>query len=130
MKDFLRLRHKLIPYLYTMNARAAYEDLPLVEPMYYAYPWEEAAYCVKNQYFFGSELMVCPITQPAAHDTAMGRVDAWLPEGIWIDFFTGMVYDGGRRLPVFSWRGGMPVFAKAGAIVPLNGAKSLFKSYR
>ena len=68
MKDFLRLRHKLIPYLYTMNARAAYEDLPLVEPMYYAYPWEEAAYCVTNQYFFGSELMVCPITQPAAHD--------------------------------------------------------------
>lgn len=121
MKDFLRLRHKLIPYLYTMNERAAAGDEPLVQPMYYAYPWEEAAYRVKNQFFFGSELMVCPITRPAEHDTTMGRVDAWLPEGTWIDFFNGMVYEGGRNLPLFRGLESMPVFAKAGAIVPMDG---------
>ena len=64
MDDFLRLRHKLVPYLYTMNYRAWKEDTPIVVPMYYDYP--ETVFWGKNQapnqYFFGSELMVTPVT--------------------------------------------------------------------
>ena len=62
---------------------------PLVQPMYYAYPKKSAAYEVKNQFMFGSELMVAPITKPNSKITQLGSVNAWLPEGDWFDFFTG-----------------------------------------
>ena len=57
MKEFLRLRHRLLPYLYTMNHRAYEEDIPLMLPMYYNWPEEEKAYQFPNEYLFGSELI-------------------------------------------------------------------------
>ena len=62
MKKYLRLRHKLIPYLNNMNLRANQESMPLLQPMYYHNPLQEEAYHVPNEYYFGSELIVCPIT--------------------------------------------------------------------
>lgn len=64
MTDFLRLRHSLIPYLYTMNHRAYAENIPLILPMYYSYPQKQEAYGVKNQYEFGTAFVVAPITTP------------------------------------------------------------------
>ncbi len=64
MKDFLRLRHRLLPYLATMNLRAHAEGEPIVQPMYYDHPDDGAAYTVPNQFMFGSELLVAPITSP------------------------------------------------------------------
>lgn len=121
MVRFMRLRHRLIPYLYTLNWRChTFGELP-VEPMYYQYPKESAAYSVKNQYQFGSALIVCPITQPGSAITRRGAVTTWLPPGEYFDFFTGMHYRGNRKLRVFRPLETIPVFAKAGAIVPLTG---------
>ena len=120
MGTFLRLRHKLLPYLYTMNYRAYSQDLPIVEPMYYAYPEEPEAYEVKNQYLFGSELIAAPITRKNNPSLHVGKVKVWLPEGTYIDFFTGMIYKGGRMLSMFRDIQSMPVLAKAGAIVPMT----------
>ncbi len=120
MNEFLRLRHKMIPYLYTMNYRAYKEDKPLIEPMYYKYPREWNAYGAKNQYFFGEELMVAPITSPQIDKLNLGRVKVWLPEGIWIDFFTGILYEGGRQLEMYRDLHSIPVLAKAGAIIPMT----------
>lgn len=64
MEAALRQRHCMIPYLYTMNYRSYAENMPLIEPMYYEYPENAEAYEVKNQYFFGSQLMVAPVTTP------------------------------------------------------------------
>ena len=55
MDHFLRLRHRMIPYLYTMNYRAYKENRPIVLPMYYFTPEEEQAYAKKNQYWFGTD---------------------------------------------------------------------------
>lgn len=63
MKVYLRLRHKFIPYLYTMNVRTHENGMPLITPMYYNYPYSDESYSVPNQYFFGSELMVAPVTE-------------------------------------------------------------------
>ncbi|MEF2966373.1 TIM-barrel domain-containing protein [Paenibacillus sp. M1] len=120
MKECLRLRHRLLPYLYTMNRIAGREGLPLVRPMYYHYPERHEAYEVPNEYFFGTEMMVCPITKPADRSTGVAEFRAWLPEGVWIDFFDGKVYDGGRRLSLYRGLESIPVLAKAGAIVPLS----------
>ena len=119
--DWLRLRHRLFPYIYTMNYRN-YEDLePLVQPMYYRYPKSNAAYEVPNQFFFGSELMVAPITKKADNKALLSSTEAWLPAGSWFDFFNGLHYASakGRKLTVCRDRSSMPVFAKAGAIVPM-----------
>lgn len=127
MKNWLRLRHRLFPYIYTMNYRNHVDLEPLVQPMYYAYPKKSAAYEVKNQFMFGSELMVAPITSPTNSITQMGSVNAWLPAGDWFDFFTGLHYSSkaGRTLSVHRKINDYPVFAKAGAIVPMQNSFSL-----
>lgn len=120
MDDFLRLRHKLLPYLYTMNYRAYKDNQPLIWPMYYTHPEEEEAYVRKNQYWFGDAFMVAPITSENLDPINMGKVDVWLPEGTYIDFFTNMIYRGGRTLTMYRYMDSIPVLAKAGAIVPMT----------
>ena len=120
MTDLLRLRHRMIPYLYTMNWRCHTQGEMLVQPMYYAYPEREEAYQVPNQYLFGSELMVMPITSPQISDLELGSVAGWLPEGTYYDFFSGLRYQGDRMIRVFRPLDQIPVFAKAGAIVVME----------
>lgn len=120
MGRFLRLRHALIPYLYTMNYLFYQEDLPLVQPMYYTYPNDERAYMVKNQYRFGTQLMVAPITSPQIAGINRAKVKVWLPEGNWNDFFTGMHYGGGRFLWMYRDIQSIPVLARDGAVIPMT----------
>lgn len=120
MEEYLRLRHGLIPYLYTMNRRFHAEDLPLIQPMYYLEPETDEAYNVPNEYYFGSELLVSPITEPQDTVARAAKATTWLPAGLWADFFDGTVYQGGRMLNL--WRGieHIPVLMKEGAIVPMK----------
>ena len=122
LKQWLRFRHRLFPYIYTMNYRNHTALEPLLQPMYYAHPKKAAAYEMKNQFMFGSELMVAPITQPNNPITCKGSTKVWLPKGDWFDFFSGLHYTSkkGRTLSVHRDIGEYPVFAKAGAIVPLQ----------
>ena len=121
MTEFLRLRHRMLPYLDTMNHRAAREGTPLVLPMYYDWPEADEAYEVPNEFRFGSELLVAPITRPVDRSTLLGRVQAWLPAGTWVDLFTGTVYDGDRRLHLHRDLTTIPVLARSGALLPLDG---------
>ena len=126
MTSFLQLRHRMIPYLYTMNYRTHKDGLPLVRPMYYHHRnWE--AYDVPNQYYFGTEMMVCPITEPADTKTLLAGFEAWLPEGTWIDFFTGQVYTGGQKRKLYRNLESIPVLVKAGGIIPM--AKDVMHSH-
>ncbi|MDR1105253.1 MAG: hypothetical protein LBL44_02750, partial [Treponema sp.] len=117
--EYLRLRHRLVPYLYAMNRRAAFEGEPLVQPMYYAEPEQEEAYRVPNEYYFGTALLCCPITKPADREAGAAPFRAWLPPGLWFDFFNGRSYSGGRRLTLWRSLEHMPVLAKSGAVIPL-----------
>lgn len=119
LKRYLRLRHQLIPYLYTMNYRCHEEGEMLIEPLYYREPFENQAYYAGNEYYFGTELLVCPITTPADRAAGLASFDAWLPEGDWYDVFTGARYHGGKSLTLYRSMENIPVLAKAGAIVPL-----------
>lgn len=118
--DCLRQRHALLPYLYSMNYRTHKHCLAICEPMYYAYPEEKAAYEVRNQYFFGSELMVAPITSRKNEKTNLSEVDVWLPEGRWTDIYTGAIYQGPARFKMYRGIESIPVFAKEGAIIPMS----------
>ena len=121
MKKWLRLRHSLFPYLYTMNYRNHTQGIPLILPMYYSHPKCQEAYQVPNQYWFGSQLIVAPITEKRDPASKMGKVKAWLPKGDWFDFFTGLHYNShqGRKMDLHRDLWTIPVLAKAGAIVPM-----------
>ena len=124
MVSSLRLRHMMLPYLYTMNYRAAFEGMPLVEPMYWAEPNNPQAYEVPDEFRFGTELLVAPIVSDNDDSAHLGSTEVWLPQGEWYDFFDGRRYvsagKSGRRLEVWRAIDRMPVFAKAGGIVPLQ----------
>lgn len=123
MIRFMQLRHQLIPYLYTMNWCCYQEGAMLVRPMYHDYPKQDEAYRVENQYLFGSELIVCPITSPMDSTLQLSCVKAWMPEGMYFDFFTGLRYRGGRSINLYRSIHNIPVLARAGAIVPMTGSQ-------
>lgn len=120
MKRYLKLRHEMIPYLYTMNYHASHDGQPLIRPMYYLEPEQPEAYEVPNEYYFGTELVVCPITEPTDKAAGIACVKAWIPEGKWYDIFSGLKYDGGRMLELYRSLEDIPVLAKEGAIIPLT----------
>ena len=119
VKDYCKLRHKLIPYIYTECYKYHKSCLPLVEPIYYYYPeiFDEPDY--RNEYYFGTELLVAPITK--AKDEIMNRSveKIFLPKGVWYDFKTGKKFMGNKRYVSFFKDEDYPVFAKAGSIIPL-----------
>lgn len=119
-RDAMQLRHALIPYLYTMSWRHHRDSLPLVRPLYHDYPEAEAAYYCPQQYTFGTELLVAPFTSPANPDTRLSRQVVWLPAGDWYDFFSGEYFRGDGWYALYGQLADVPVFAKAGAIVPLG----------
>ncbi len=118
--DALRLRHKLLPYIYTMNYRTHTDCRAICEPMYYAYPEDESAYKCKNQFFFGTELIVAPITEHTCDDTNLAGVNVWIPEGRYTDIFTGRIYSGNGFVKMFRDIDCIPVLAKEGAIIPFS----------
>ena len=120
MNKYLRLRHAMIPYLYTMNRLASRNGVPLIQPMYYAEPEREEAYSVPNEYYFGTELIVSPITSQIDQISKAAKVSTWLPEGLWCDMFSGIVYKGGKMTDLWRPIDDIPVLMKAGAIVPMT----------
>lgn len=122
-KEFLQLRHRLLPYIYSMNYRTYNDGIALCEPMYYSYPEEENAYKYKNQYFFGSELLVAPVVSKTDKRIKMAKVDVWLPEGRWKDIFNGLIYNGGKVITMHRTLENLPVLAKEGAIIPFGNNK-------
>ncbi len=124
MKKYLRLRHQLLPWLYTQNLISSRSRSALLRPMYYDYPEEKLLYqACKHQYLLGDGMIVSPVIQPADPVSKLAGTDAYLPEGVWTDFFTGMRYKGSRLLRMYRPLENMPVLVKAGTIIPMDGAE-------
>ena len=116
----MRLRHTLIPYIYSMAWRNYTTSLPLITPLYYSHPEAPEAYQVKQEYWFGSELIAAPFTAPANPETGLTRQTVWLPQGDWFDFFSGERLTGGGWRALYGALEDIPVFSRPGAILPLS----------
>ncbi|MFT3877079.1 MAG: glycoside hydrolase family 31 protein [Propioniciclava sp.] len=125
MADSLRLRHRLLPYLYTMNERAHAAGVPLVRPLYWEDQRAETVLTSTGTFLFGSELLIAPLTTPADRRTGCARVRTWLPAGTWTDWYSGLRYTGGRFVEFGRPLETYPVLARAGAIVPLTAGDDL-----
>ena len=119
VSEYSKTRHRLIPYIYTEGYKYSTLGSPIIQPLYYKYPetYDEPLY--KNEYYFGTELFVSPITEPK--DKVMNRVvhKIFLPDGMWYDFKTGKKFPGGKRYVTFYKDEDYPVYAKSGSIIPL-----------
>lgn len=120
MAEFLRIRHQLIPYIYTMNVNNSVEGIPLIRPLYYEEPDAIESYDIKNEYYFGSELLVLPITKSIDEQTNLASQKIYLPDGDWYDIWSNYRYQGNSLLNVTRGLEHIPVFAKSGAIIPLD----------
>jgi len=115
-RHYARVHMDLFPYIYTYAQEASQTGLPIMRAMPLAYPddpaiWQENA---EFQYCFGSDLLVAPVY--FGHAT---KRHVYLPSGIWRDFWSGAVFQGGQEVVVNAELDQIPVFAKAGAIIPL-----------
>ena len=124
IKKYLRLRQRLIPYLYTMNLKTHKDGLPLILPIYYFEAENEKAYNYTNEYYSGEDLLVCPITEKGDELSKLSRVKAYLPKGCWVDIFTGIKYAGEREIELYRSLDDIAVFARLGSILPLDARKS------
>ena len=121
-EEFLRLRHKMIPFIYSASIDTTEKGIALMEPMYYDHPEQKEAYEYVSQYMFGGQLLVAPVITPG-DAKKMAKTSVWLPEGKWTDIFTGHVYTGGRVVDMVRWMDSIPVLAKEGGFFVLDGRK-------
>ncbi|PYF76540.1 TIM-barrel domain-containing protein [Pedobacter nutrimenti] len=120
---YLKLKSQLLPYSYSI-AKEAVTGLPMIRAMFLAYP-NAYTYGTSTQYQFlyGPDFLVAPIYKATNADEKGNdiRNGIYLPEGTWIDYFSGEKYEGNRIINSFSapvWK--LPVFVKSGAIVPMT----------
>lgn len=127
-KDYLQLRHRLIPYIYSEAYRLSRFGTPLLYPLYYTNPhmYDDPLY--HNEYYFGSELFISPILN--SKDLIMDRVihKFYIPDGTWYDFITGKKFPGNRRYVSFFRDQDYPVFVKMGAIIPMAYGDDIYST--
>jgi len=116
VRKALHLRLQLVPYLYHFS-RVTYDTgLPLCRPLYLAYPEDKEAYQVPTQFLLGEQLLVAPVVE------AGGYRSVYLPSGGWWERSTGNYYSESQHLNLYAPLDQVPVFVRAGAILPLAEA--------
>jgi alpha-glucosidase len=120
MRDAMLLRTSLVPYLYTA-ARATYDTgVGMLRPLYYHWPEEDAAYTHPGEYMLGEDLLVSPIGEPADSATGLATRTTWLPPGEWIEWGSGARLQGPSEVVRTYLLHEIPLFARAGAILPMQ----------
>jgi hypothetical protein len=113
-ENYLRLREALVPYTYTLAAQAHATGLPMTRPLYLDYPSVAASYDHPDEYLYGPDVLVAPVTTPGQVATRQ----VWFPPGRWADYFTGATFTGPGTATLSVPLDRMPVFVRAGGIVP------------
>lgn len=119
MLEAVRLRYSLFPYLYTMARKTYDTGVGICRPLYYEYPEEENAYKYEGEYFFGDDILVAPIVEPAP-DGVNTPKDIWFPEGRWWSASTNEVIEGPCVETLYFKANQIPYFFKEGSVIPYN----------
>ena len=112
VKRWWRLRYRLLPYIIEESQRACKSGMPLLQALLLRHPYDKQCWHIDDEYYFGKEFLVCPVMN------SQGRRDIYLPEGQWVDFFTGERWEGDRwHYDVETPLERMPVFVRPGATI-------------
>ena len=119
IRQTVRQRYEMAPYIYTMARKGYDEGLALCRPMYYDYPEAPEAYSFRSQYMFGDDMLIAPVTKAAVDGFA--EVDVWLPEGKWYELHTGTMLEGGAVVKRHFALDEYGIYVKAGSVLPFYG---------
>lgn len=109
----INLRYSLLPYIYSMADAQTYSGFTMARPLAFDFPRDENVFDIKDQYMFG-DIMACPVTDPGVDARGV-----YLPAGTdWYDFWTGKLYKGGETISADAPLDRLPLFVKAGSIIP------------
>ncbi|QNL50482.1 DUF4968 domain-containing protein [Olivibacter sp. SDN3] len=114
-KKYDALRYALIPYIYSSSYQQYQTGIPLMRALPVHYQDDPNVYNITDQYLFGDALMVCPVTTKGAKTRTV-----YLPDGTWYNYWTGEEYEGRQYVHVTTPLDTLPLFAKAGAIIPMQ----------
>jgi alpha-glucosidase len=120
LRSTFQLRYALQPYLYTEARRTYDTGLAFMHPLYYDWPDEAAAYSSKDEYVFGSQMIAAPVTEQADKVSGLATVQIWIPKGEWIERPTGKHFTGPAAVERSFSIDQVPVYLRAGAIVPMQ----------
>lgn len=114
-RDYLHLRYRFIPYLYDCFATETQNGLPVMRPLVLNYPGDVRVRTCNDEYMVGDKVLVAPVVTQGQRSRAV-----WLPEGEWIDYWTGERHDGGRDILVDAPLDKLPLFIKADSLLPVG----------
>ena len=117
-RKYLELRYRMLPYLYSAVRECTMTGLPVMRSLWLHYPDDPAAVARGDEYLWGRDILVAPVTEPGA---ASRRI--YLPRGVWYDFWSNERHDGGRELLRNVDLETMPLYVRAGCILPLGPVK-------
>lgn len=131
--DSIRIRDRLVPYFYSVGAGVALRNEMFIRPLFYAFPDDKNCYKCSSQFTVGDRVMVAPVTKPMYYDKTGAPLtfestefEVYLPAGgCWYNFHTGEKYDGGQTVAVPAPLEQMPVFVRAGGIIPMRDKDGL-----
>ncbi|MBQ0909067.1 glycoside hydrolase family 31 protein [Flavobacterium sp. F-328] len=112
-RKFVNLRYQLLPYLYTMFWQYIKEGVPMLKPLVYFDQDDIQTHYRNDEFIFGNQIMVCPILEP----NALGR-RLYIPRGQWYNYWNNTAMTGGKELWIDTDFDQIPLFVKAGAIIP------------
>lgn len=120
MREAIRLRYRLVPYIYTA-ARQAYDSgVSVCRPMYYDWPEDEKAYDQNlHQLMFGDDILAGTVVRPMDKNTRLSKCTVWFPDGKWFDVESGTVIDGGGVRELERSETENPWFVRAGTVIPM-----------
>ena len=119
-----KVRYELMPYIYSAAGKVWLEDGLIIKPLAYAFPDDRNTWNILDQYMFGDEIMVCPVTEPMYFNAEKEKTRrVYLPEGGgWYEYFTEKYYDGGQWIDAEAELDHIPVFVREGSIIPKTEA--------
>jgi alpha-glucosidase/alpha-D-xyloside xylohydrolase len=117
-KKYLELRYRMLPYIYTIARETHDTGIPMMRPLWMHYADDPNAASQNYEYLWGRDILVAPVFEKAASSRRL-----YLPRGAWYDFWTSEKIDGGREVAKAVDLGTMPLYVRAGAIIPLSPLK-------
>ncbi len=114
----IRQRYSLLPYIYSLSASVTFKGEMMVRPLALAFPSDKMSHEHTEEYIFGHELLVCPVTKPIMNNDKSAEI--YLPPCGWYDLYTNEYYEGGRTFTVKLSIDRIPVFVRAGSVIPFS----------
>ncbi len=127
IEKYIKLRYRLMPYIYSLAGEVVLRNGTIMRSLLFDFPKDSKAASLSTEYMFGKNLLVCPVVEPMdyeANSTPLHRPHTWkvyLPEGAgWYDFYTGVHYEGGQEIMADAPLDTMPLYVRAGSILPMT----------